>query len=88
MTETVAESILQGAREALAYSKGDKSKGREFVVTIPKSIDIKAIRKKLKMSQTRFADSFGFDVATIRNWEQGRRIPSSHARAFLYVMSL
>ncbi len=83
---TVADEIRQGLEVALAYAKGDKSKGREYVVTIPERIDIKAIRKKLKMSQVRFSETFGFEVANIRNWEQGRRIPPGHARSYLRVI--
>lgn len=47
---------------------------------------MRAIRKKLGMSQKRFADLFGFDVSAVRNWEQGRRVPNKATRAFLKVI--
>ena len=34
--------------------------------------DVVAVRKRLRMTQEQFAEWFALDVATIRNWEQGR----------------
>ena len=31
------------------------------------------IRRELQMSQSQFSSAFGIPVATLRNWEQGRR---------------
>ncbi len=47
--------------------------------------DIKAIRQRLGKSQTEFALMIGVSVATLRNWEQGRRSPEGPARALLKV---
>ncbi len=47
--------------------------------------DVKAIREKLDQSQTEFAALIGVSVATLRNWEQGRRRPEGPARALLKV---
>lgn len=47
--------------------------------------DIKAIRKKLKKSQAKFASMIGVNVGTLRNWEQGKRHPQGPARALLKV---
>ncbi len=47
--------------------------------------DIKAIRIKLDKSQSEFALMIGVSVATLRNWEQGRRTPEGPARALLKV---
>ncbi len=52
----------------------------------PKEIDVKAIRKKLHVSQTEFASYFGVSVRTIQEWEQHRRTPSTIARNFLKVI--
>lgn len=37
--------------------------------------DIRAIRTKLNKSQSEFALMIGVSVATLQNWEQGRRSP-------------
>jgi len=77
------ESILRGARQALAYAKGERE---GFVAHVPEVLDVKAIRQRLGLTQTEFAARFGFDVRSVENWEQGRRQPERPARAFLRVI--
>jgi putative transcriptional regulator len=71
------ESILRGAREALAFTKGEK---RGSIVHIaakaPDDIYIKAIREKLSLSQAGFALKFGFTPPTPS--KTGNRGPESH----------
>lgn len=50
-----------------------------------KPADVRAIRLKLRKSQTEFALMIGVSVATLRNWEQGRRTPEGPAMALLKV---
>jgi len=52
----------------------------------PKTIDVKAIREKLHVSQKEFASYFGVSVRTIQEWEQHRRTPTTIARNFLKVI--
>ncbi|MBI2370156.1 MAG: helix-turn-helix domain-containing protein [Deltaproteobacteria bacterium] len=47
--------------------------------------DIKSIRVKLGKSQSEFALMIGVSLATLQNWEQGRRTPEGPARALLKV---
>ena len=47
--------------------------------------DIKSIRLNLGKSQSEFALMIGVSVATLQNWEQGRRTPEGPARALLKV---
>ena len=82
----VGESILRGARDALAYARGDKSRGRATVIHVPKRTDVKAVRKRLGLSQAAFAARFGFSVGTLRDWEQKRRRPDGPARVLLTVI--
>ena len=42
--------------------------------------DIAATRRRLGLSQTEFATWFGISPGTLRNWEQGRRVPEGPAR--------
>lgn len=35
------------------------------------------------LSQAKFAELLGIELATLRNWEQGRRDPTGPARALL-----
>ena len=43
--------------------------------TVPKHLDVRAIRGKTGLTQEAFAQRFGFSVNTLRHWEQGRRYP-------------
>ena len=46
---------------------------------------IVATRKKLGLSQNRFARLLGISVRTLHHWEQGTRTPSGAARVLLRV---
>jgi putative transcriptional regulator len=58
-----------------------------FRVTLPAEVDVKSIRKRLKMTQGRFSDTFGFSLDAVKHWEGGRRTPEASARAFLTVIA-
>jgi putative transcriptional regulator len=45
--------------------------------------DVKAVRASLGASQSEFALMIGVSVATLQNWEQGRRYPDRPALALL-----
>jgi putative transcriptional regulator len=84
-TTKAGPSILQGAREALAFARGIKNDG--CVVHVPEEIDVKAIRKQTRMSQSEFSRSYGFSKRSLEQWEQGRRAPTGAARVFLTVIA-
>ena len=74
--------IMAGLEDAVAYAKGDTTRGR--IVAGP---DIRAIRQATGKSQTEFAKSFHLSVATIRDWEQSRRAPDGPARVLLSLIA-
>jgi putative transcriptional regulator len=82
---TAGESMIAGARSALAFARGEPNHG--CIVYIPEEIDVKAIRRKVDMSQSEFAQMFGFSKRTLEHWEHGRRVPTGPARAFLTVIA-
>ena len=47
--------------------------------------DVAALRRFTGLSQERFALALGISVHTLRNWEQGRRMPEGPALALLRV---
>ena len=53
--------------------------------TVFRPTDVQAVRAKLGASQSEFALMIGVSVATLRNWEQGRRTPDGPALALLRV---
>ena len=84
----IGESLLRGANEALLHAQGKKLNGlKKHVVKVPAQIDVRAIRKKLKMDREVFAERFGFSVRTLEKWEQGVRVPESPTRAYLKVIA-
>ena len=48
--------------------------------------DVKAIRAKFGLSQDRFAKAFALNLATLRDWEQERRMPHGPARTLLQII--
>jgi putative transcriptional regulator len=65
----------------------DMSKGRDWrKLRAPRLPDVRAIRRKLGISQGQFAKRFGFSVRTVQEWEQGRAIPDRPARILLRVI--
>jgi putative transcriptional regulator len=85
MSKRVADGILRGLREALAFAEG-RADMSLYKVHIPAEIDVRAIRGRLGLTQQQFAVRFGFSVNTLRHWEQGRRVPEGPTRAYLLVI--
>jgi putative transcriptional regulator len=82
----LGESLLRGAKEALAHAKKEKIKTKVHKILVPKHIDVKAIRLKLHLTRKEFADRYGFSIRTLEKWEQGVREPESATRAYLVVI--
>jgi putative transcriptional regulator len=45
------------------------------------------LRRRLGMTQKAFAETYRIPVGTLRDWEQGRKIPDATARAYLTVIA-
>jgi putative transcriptional regulator len=82
--KSALDKIMAGAEDALAFARGDSTRGRAHV---PAEIDVRAIRRALGLSQAEFAASYGFGLPRLRDWEQGRSRPDSAARAYLLVIA-
>jgi putative transcriptional regulator len=76
------ERLVASVKQAGAIRRGQLKPGR---VTELQAEDVRAIRTKLAKSQEEFALMIGVSVATLQNWEQGRRRPEGPARALLRV---
>lgn len=82
---SAGDRILRSVRTAQAFARGETTEG--FVVHTPENVDVKAIRKKLRLSQEAFAQRFGLSAAAVREWEQQRRQPDLAARVLLRVIA-
>ena len=49
MTEG-ADSIRRGLKDAIAYARGDNSRGQKTVVYVPGHVDVTALRRRLPIS--------------------------------------
>jgi putative transcriptional regulator len=78
------EALIESLDDALAHASGEASGVRTHAVAVP---DVRAIRRKLNMSQLAFAETYRIPLPTLKNWEQGRRHPDAPAAAYLLAIS-
>ncbi len=83
MDKTLFESLKQSLKETAAILRGKIAPGK---VTESGAPDAKSMRPKIGLSQNEFAQLIGVKVATLRNWEQHRRRPTSPAAALLTIV--
>lgn len=82
MTKSTFDKIAAGLNDAIAFAGGDASRAR-----VASPLDVKAVRLRANKTQAQFASAYHIPVATLRDWEQGRRQPDAPARALLTVIS-
>ncbi len=81
---TAFEEIQEGLQAAIEHAKGNNT---NVVLHKPNSIDVKALRAKLDMTQQEFCAMFGIALGTLRHWEQGDREPKGPALVLLNVVA-
>ncbi len=83
MSKKAFDKIAAGLNEALEIARGNAKPSKLYV---PAEIDVRAIRRKLDLSQDDFAAEFGFSINQIRDWEQERTRPLGGVRAYLMMI--
>jgi putative transcriptional regulator len=79
--------LVEAMRDAAEHVEGRRAGLRTHVVPVRVArIDVRVVRRKTGLSQDRFAATFGFSAANVRQWEQRRRTPSGAARVLLRVI--
>ncbi len=78
------ESIKKGAQEAVAWKQGKKTGARVRLYT---AMDVAKIRKNANMTQKEFSESFSIPLSTLRQWEQGKRVPQGPAQTLLRIIA-
>lgn len=81
--KSMFEELMTGLDEVQAFLAGQQ---KGFKVHVPDEVDVKGIRNKLNMTQSRFSETFGFSLDAIKHWEGGRRTPEAPARTLLTVI--
>lgn len=77
------KKVLEGLEEALRFARGEDTGAVVWQVPV---LDAADVRKKTGLSQEQFAQRFGINLGTLRNWEQGVREPEGPARILLLVI--
>lgn len=85
MKDSDFEGIVAGLTQAIAITKGEADPAT-YRVHVPVTVDVKAVRKGLGLTQSQFAARFGFSHGAVRDWEQHRRQPEASARVLLTVI--
>jgi len=83
---SAGQEIIASLNQAVRWARGEKVPVRITTVPVP-DVDVRQVRRRLKLSQTQFAARFGFAPASVRNWEQGRTRPDGPARVLLAVIA-
>lgn len=82
MKKELFQELLESVRQGSAIMRGALKPSRTFAFSEP---DVRSIREQYGLSQEKFATLLGISVATLRNWEQGRRKPEGAARTLLRI---
>jgi putative transcriptional regulator len=75
------DKIAEGMNDAIAFARGDASRGREA-----RPVDVKAIRRSMNLTQAEFARRFRLPLGTVRDWEQRRTRPDSGSEVYLRMI--
>jgi len=86
MSREAFESIMAGIADASEYLRGNTKGMRVHKVEVER-VDVAKLRNDLDLTQQEFADVFGVNAGTVRNWEQGIREPAGPARVLLTVIA-
>ncbi|WP_428374944.1 helix-turn-helix domain-containing protein [Lichenicoccus sp.] len=77
--------LIASMQEATAIMRGEKDAARVHLP--PGEVDVRAIRERLGLTRSAFAQRFGLAIAAVRDWEQGLRRPDPAARVLLMVIA-
>ena len=82
MKDELFAELVASVREGGAILRGEQAASRIFTI---QPLEIKKIRHSFGLTEVEFAAMLGISVRTLRNWEQGRRVPEGPARVLLQV---
>ncbi len=84
MNDKQFDELLNSVRDMGCHMRGETLTGLH-VRAFPEP-DVRAIRERTGLSQTRFAYLIGVKPKTLQNWEQRRVRPAGPARALLKIV--
>lgn len=84
MDKAMFDELLASVQEMDEIFRGQKPAPK--ITEFPEP-EVKLIREKVGLSQSRFAMLIGVSKRTLENWEQGRRHPTGPAKALLKILN-
>lgn len=85
MAKAAYDAIRDGLSDALSHAEGGVKKGKVSTVAVD-TVDVRAARERLGLSQSAFAATFQLSVSTVRKWEQGERRPTGAAKTLMTII--
>src|SRR6058998_3614945 len=82
MKKELFAELIESIRQGGEILRGRTKPKRAFKYD---ELDVRKIRQRLGLSQTKFSALLDISPATLRNWEQSRRKPHGPARVLLRV---
>jgi len=83
MNDKDFQKLVESVKQMGAIMRGENIPHRRTVLT---TVDVKALRERLGLTQNEFSGMIGVSIKTLQNWEQGRREPEGPAKALLRVV--
>lgn len=90
MRKDLFDELLQSVAEAKAITQGRTAPSRAFEadeILHRQHPDVTALRRRFKLSQSKFAALLGISIDTLQNWEQRRRRPDGPAKVLLRIVA-
>lgn len=85
---TAFDAMTEEERHAAALSDPDaQPANEEQLARARRSPQVRALRRRLNLTQEQFAQRFHLALGTVRDWEQGRNQPDHAAQALLQVIA-
>ena len=84
MDDKLFNELEANLKEAVDVVKGKITPETAYFVITPATL--KALRRKVNMSQAVFARSYHLSLDTLKGWEQGKRTPDAAASNYLRLI--
>ena len=84
MDKNLFSELVESMQQMGEITRGERAPSREVAFD---AIEVRKMRAATGLSQAKFAKAISVEVGTLRNWEQGRRLPTGPAQALLKAIS-
>jgi putative transcriptional regulator len=82
---TLGKRLIKAAKEGRSIARGEADPAT-YKTFVPPEIDVKAIRARRGLTQEEFSIRYAINLASLRDWEQGRYSPDQTTRAYLTII--